>query len=150
MYAAVHIDDVAHLQANPKVWDELQVCGSFMFWVIMPIDKVPLSLPYIELTEYEAMGWKFKGVNRGYITVYEDSNLFEQVPFEKWVQHPKKNKTTGNPILKPMRYKYTMTQEDIEQGIAFGQKMEPHVQRALKSQARREKLGRIRRFFKRM
>lgn len=150
MYAAVHIDSVAHLQSNPKGWNDLGVCGSFMFWVIMPIGNVSPSWKYIELTEYEAMGWKFKGINRGYLTVYEDSNLFEQVPFDKWVKHPKKHKVTGEPLLKPMRYKYTMTLEDIEQGIAFGQKMEPHVQRALKSQARREKLGRIRRFFKRM
>ena len=150
MYAAVHFDSVAHLQSNPKGWDELGACGSFMFWIIMPIGSVLPSWKYVELTEYEAMGWKFKGINRGYLTVYEDSNMFEQVPFDKWVKHPKKHKVTGEPLLKPMRYKYTMTLEDIEQGIAFGQKMEPHVQRALKSQARREKLGRIRRFFKRM
>jgi len=150
MYAAVKVDDIAHLQSDPAGWDRLQVCGSFMFWVVMPIKNVSKSWAHITLTEYEAMGWKFKGVNRGYITVYEGSNLFDQIPFHKWVEHPKKNKVTREPILNPMRYKYTMTQEDIEQGIAFGQKMEPHVQRALKSQARREKLGRLRRLFKRV
>jgi hypothetical protein len=150
MYAAVKVDDIAHLQSDPKAWDELQACGAFMFWVIMPIDKALPFENHIKLTEYEAMGWKFAGVNRGYITVYEGSNLFDQVPFENWVKHPKKSRATGEPILNPMRYKYTMTEENTKQGIAFGQKMEPHVQRALKSQARREKLGRIRRFFKRM
>ena len=103
MYAAVHFDSVAHLQSNPKGWDDLGVCGSFMFWAIMPIGNVSPSWKYIELTEYEAMGWKFVGINRGYLTVYEESNLFDQVPFDKWVKHPKKHKVTGEPILKPMR-----------------------------------------------
>lgn len=150
MYAAVSIDDIAHLQAYPRKWDALRIKGSYMSWFIINLDETIPDWPYVQLTEYEAMGWKFYGVNRGYITVYEGSNLFEQIPFEKWVEHPKKSKATGEPILNPMRYKYTLTPEDVEQGIAFWNKMEPYVQRTLESQARPKKLGRLRRLFNRV
>lgn len=148
MYAGIHVDDIR--TKSPSEWDALKVKGSYLFWVFVDLNEVTPDVKYFEIDEYSALGWKFYNLTRDYITVYEDSNVFEQIPFDKWVKHPKKSKGTGKPVLKPMRYKYILTPDDVKQGIAFGQKMETHVQRALKSQARREKLRRIRRIFSRV
>lgn len=134
MYAAIHHDDIVHY--TPEQWDSLKIKGSYLYWYFVNLEEVSPETPYFELSEYEAMGWKFYDRPRGYITFYEGSNLFEQLPSEGIVEHPKKNKY-GVVIPTPMRYKYTLTEDDKLQGLAFGKVMEPHVHSALKSQAER-------------
>ena len=135
MYGAINIDYVGELQRSPEAWDALNVKGHFMVWVLVDLTNTALdtSVPVIEMTEYEAMGWKFYGVERGYLTFYENSNLPEQLDKSKIYEYPKKNKL-GDIITNPKRYRYDLSEQDIEQGLAFGKVMEPHVQRTLESQ----------------
>lgn len=136
MYAAVHIDDIGHLQRIPEEWDKLNIIGSFMYWYIVDLENTSLdpSIQYIELTKYQAMGWKFYQNNRGYLTFYEGSNLPEQLDKSKIVIHLKKRKD-GVIIENPIRYKYELSEEDFDMGRAFGEVMEPYVQRTIESQA---------------
>ena len=135
MYAAVHVDDIAHLQNIPEEWDALNIIGSYMYWFVLNLENSSLDpiIPRIPLTEDEAMGWKFYKNDRGYITFYEGSNLVEQLNKENIVEHPKKRRD-GVVVAWPMRYKYSFTEDDKYKGLAFGLVMEPHVQRALESQ----------------
>lgn len=134
MYAAIHHDDIVHY--TPEQWSALNIKGAYLYWYFVNLDEVTPEVPYFELTEYEAMGWKFYQQARGYITFYEGSNLFDQLSSENIVESPKKNRF-GEIVPKPMKYKYTLSEEDKLQGIAFGKVMEPHVHRALKSQTER-------------
>ena len=97
MWAAVNIDHIAHLQHKPEEWDLLKIKGSYMHWFILNLEDTSLEkdTPVIELTEYEALGWKFYGVSRGYLTFYEGSNMPEQLDKSKIVKHPKKRKVWG-------------------------------------------------------
>jgi hypothetical protein len=146
MYYAIHVDD---LTEKDRIELSRYNVGAYLYWVIYKLDCPPNNKHFL-LTEYEAMGWKFYGVARGYIKIEESMPAYSQLPKDKLTLDPRKNKA-GNLIESaPVRYRYTFTEDDIKQGIAFWNKMEPHVQRALKSQARREKLGRLRRLFKRV
>jgi hypothetical protein len=152
MFAMVHYDQLKG--KTPEQWDELKIDSAYVFWYLVNLDTVDPKCKYIELDTYTAKGCIFAGsIFRGYMTRYENSNIFNYIPFEKWVDYPKKNKH-GVVVPFPKRYKYTLTEKDIKQGTAFVDYMEPYVQRAFKSQTRRKKyvrfyrlLGRVQRLF---
>jgi hypothetical protein len=138
MFAGVFHDDI--YQFTPEQWDSLKLKGSYMYWYFTEVENLPEGLPYFEMSEYEAMGWKFYQVTRGFIYVWAHSNLNDQfTPEQKatFIEHPKKNKM-GDLVDCAMRYKYELTEEDKLQGLAFGKVIEPYVHRALESQAQRE------------
>jgi hypothetical protein len=139
MFAGLFHDDI--YKFTPEQWDDLKIKGSFMFWYFTEVENVPDGLPYFELSEYEAMGYKFYQVARSFIYVWAHSNVKDQFTSEqqaRFIEHPKKNKM-GDLVDCPMRYKYELTDDDLQQGLSFGKVIEPYVHRALESQAQRER-----------
>lgn len=134
-FAGLFHDDI--YKFSPEQWDELKIKGSFMFWYFTEVENVPKDLPYIPMSEYEAMGYKFYDIARGYIYVWAHSNVMDQFTDEqkaRFVEHPKRNKM-GDLVDCPMRYKYELTEEDKRQADAFWQVMKPYVHSTLESQA---------------
>lgn len=138
MFAGVFIDDICKF--TPEQWDSLKLKGSHLYWYFTEVENLPEGLPYFEMSEYEAMGWKFYQISRSFINVWDHSNVKDQFTPEqhaRFIEHPKKNKM-GSLVDCSMRYKYELTEDDKLQGLAFGKVIEPYVHSALESQAQRE------------
>lgn len=144
MYAASHYSQLKHLSAEE--WDSLKIEGAVDNWFIFKKSNISIKIKYIEMTEYEAMGWKFARVPRGYFNIYEDANWINQLNKKNLTDNPKKNKQ-GQIIDKPHRFRYTLNDDDKIQGKAFLEKIEPYVQRTIKSEARRKRYRILYRLF---
>jgi hypothetical protein len=147
MYAISHYNDIKSLSVDE--WDKLSIEGSVNNLFIYKIQNVNLKCKYIEASEYEAMGWKFAVVPRGYFNIFEDANWINQLNPNNLSLNLKKNRQ-GQVIDKPARFRYTLDDKDIAQGKAFLEKVDPYVQRTIKSEIRRRRYQKLYRLFKKL
>jgi len=137
MIGAVTVDHIYSLPLEEQ--NKFNIIGQWQVWHIIDFGDGPVDFPVdIELSEYEAYGWKFwQNSHTDNIKVQEDFVAYHQLPKDKLEWYPRKNRVTGEVLPDaPARWKYKFTEEDVKQGQAFGAKMEPlYVQRTFKPQA---------------
>lgn len=146
MYAAIHGSNLRKLTADE--WDELAPLGAWNNWHIVKTENVPKSIKYVSLNEYEAFGWIYAdaATGRGYMNMFETASYFKYLNKDNLKINLKKNRL-GQVIDKPVRFKYTLDDKDYAQAKVFLEKMEPYVQRTVKSEARHRRYAKIYRFF---
>jgi hypothetical protein len=147
MYAAIHGSKLRKF--TPDQWDSLQSIGAWNNWHIVKIDTLPKKIKHVLLNEYEAFGWLYAdaAVGRGYFNVFETSSATKYLNKDNLVVNLKKNRL-GEILDNPVRFKYNLDDKDYAQAKAFLDKMEPHVQRTAKSEARHRRYYKLYRVFK--
>ena len=150
MYAAIFVDDYLKLDEQKRALVDKSLVGGAFYSRVCKFEEVEPPCKYIPLTEYEAMGWKFYGVGRGYLKVEPNSPAHLQLPSDKLIHEPRKNRRGEDLNNGHYRYKYILTEEDILQGLAFWNRIQPHVHRATKSQTRSQRYRGLRRFLNRV
>lgn len=146
MYAAIHGSQLTKL--SPQEWDNLNPIGAWNNWHIVNIENVPSKTRHVCLNEYEAFGWLYAdaATGRGYMNMFETASYFKYLNSDNLKINLKKNRL-GEVIDKPVRFKYTLDDKDYAQAKAFLEKMESHVQRTIKSEARHRRYSKIYRLF---
>lgn len=146
MYAAIHGSKLKNF--SPLDWDRLNTLGAWNNWHIVKIENIPAKIKHVLLTEYEAFGWLYAdaAIGRGYMNMFETASYFKYLNKDNLSINLKKNRL-GQVIDKPVRFKYTLDSKDYAQANAFLNRMEPHVQRTVKSEARHRRYSKLYRLF---
>jgi hypothetical protein len=119
MYYAVFLDDYLKV----KDYFEWQELGRAYLSVILKYDNVP-DIDHVELTEDEAYAFIFSEIPEGYskITVRENTHIWDRLQDKPLEKSPQLDRM-GNVMEGVFKYKYTVTEEDLENAASLNKKI---------------------------
>lgn len=118
MYFAILIDDYLSNKDNYS----FKEIGHIYRAVIVESDAIPENYDYVQIEENEAKSFRFVDVTAEKITVRPGGDFFNLMVLKGLEEVPAINKL-GEPLEGVLKYKYTLTEDDIRLASQLRQKI---------------------------